>query len=297
MSEEKNKSPAASAEHATVRRKKPTLSQQVKDQTEKIEALTVRLQEKELELAALSEQSRLIDELNLKLQKTEQVIKEQTAQAQAQGQVMAKLRGQLMSDEQQLTKANEQAVLIDELTTRLQEVEIKLAATSLQNKHMVAQGVVKTHIIAGMALGLLPAPLFDIAALTGTQMNLLRTLSRHYGIGFEEKAGKAALTSLIGGALPVMTVVGLSSFAKLIPGIGTIGGGISMTVLSGATIYATGQVFIRHFEAGGTFRDFDAKHWRTFFREQLEEGKIQIRSKLEKSGGDSKSGWRSPDSP
>ncbi|MEZ5453139.1 MAG: DUF697 domain-containing protein [Thiothrix sp.] len=290
MSDEKNKSPAVSAEDSTVRRKKPTLSQQVKEQAEKIEALMVRLQQKELELISLNQQSRLIDELSLKLQKTEQVIKAKTAQTQAQDHTIEVLRRQLMENGQQVTSTHEQAALIDELTTRLQEVEIKLAATSLQNKHMVAQGVVKTHIIAGMALGLLPAPLFDIAALTGTQVNLLRSLSRHYGVDFDEKVGKAVLASLIGGSVPVVTVVSLSSFAKLIPGIGTLGGGISMTVLSGAMTYATGQVFIRHFEAGGTFRNFDAKHWRTFFREQLEEGKIQIKSKLERSGSASASG-------
>lgn len=284
MSEEKNKSPRAPAERSAGRRKKPTLSQQVKGQAEKIEALTVRLQQKELELAALNEQSRLVDELSRKLQKTEQIIKAKTQQAQAQDQAIGALRSQLVANEQQVTTANEQAVLIDELTAQLQEVEIKLAAKSLQNKHMVAQGIVKTHIIAGMALGLLPAPLFDIAALTGMQLNLLRSLSRHYNIDFEEKIGKTVLTSLIGGSLPVVAVVGLSSFAKLIPGIGTIGGGISMTVLSGAMTYAIGQVFIRHFEAGGTFQDFDAKHWRTFFREQLEEGKVYVTSKLEKSG-------------
>lgn len=179
-----------------------------------------------------------------------------------------------------MTKVKEQAELIDELTARLQEVEIKLAATSIQNQHVAAQNIAKTHMIAGMSLALLPAPLFDIAALSGTQLNLLRSLSQHYKVNFDEQTGRAVLTSLISGSLPVLTVIGLSSVVKLIPGIGTMGGGLSMTGLSGAVIYATGQVFIRHFESGGTFQNFDGKHWQTFFKQQLNEGRAFVRSKL-----------------
>ncbi|OQX16345.1 MAG: hypothetical protein BWK73_03880 [Thiothrix lacustris] len=176
---------------------------------------------------------------------------------------------------------NEQGELIDELTLRLQEIEIKLATASLQSKHVVAQSIVKTHIIAGMSLALLPAPLFDIAALTGTQLNMLRSLSLNYEVSFDEQTGRAVLTSLISGSLPVLTVIGLSSIAKIIPGIGTMGGGLSMTVLSGAVIYATGQVFIRHFETGGTFQNFEGKHWQAFFKQQLEEGRAFVKKKTD----------------
>lgn len=176
---------------------------------------------------------------------------------------------------------NEQGELIDELTLRLQEIEIKLATSALQNKHVVSQGIVKTHMIAGMSLALLPAPLFDIAALTGTQLNMLRSLSLHYDVSFDEQTGRAVLTSLISGSLPVLAVMGLSSIAKIIPGIGTMGGGLSMTVLSGVVIYATGQVFIRHFETGGTFQNFEGKHWQAFFKQQLEEGRAFVKKKTE----------------
>jgi uncharacterized protein (DUF697 family) len=177
--------------------------------------------------------------------------------------------------------ANEQGQLIDDLTTKLLEVEIKLAAISLQSKHIAAQNIVKTHMVAGMALGLLPSPLFDIAALSGVQLNLLRNLCQQYAVEFDEQVSKGLLTSLASGALPVLAVLGLSSFAKLIPGIGTVGGGISMTVLAGATIYATGQVFIRHFETGGTLQDFDAKHWQMLFKQQFEEGKAFVKNRID----------------
>ena len=172
--------------------------------------------------------------------------------------------------------AREQSQLIDELTDKLMETEIKLAAAQIQGRLNTAQGIVKTHMIAGSSLALLPVPLFDLAALTGTQLSLLRSLSMHYEVDFDEQKGKILLTSLVSGAMPVLTVVGLSSFAKLIPGIGSVGGGISMTVLTSSLVYATGQVFIRHFEKGVTLENFQSKHWKNFFNKTLKEKKITI---------------------
>ncbi len=174
------------------------------------------------------------------------------------------------------SSTREQSQLIDELTDKLMETEIKLAAAQIQGRLNTAQGIVKTHMIAGSSLALLPVPLFDLAALTGTQLSLLRSLSMHYEVDFDEQKGKVLLTSLVSGAMPVLTVVGLSSFAKLIPGIGSVGGGISMTVLTSSLVYATGQVFIRHFEQGGTLENFQGKHWKNFFNKTLKEKKITI---------------------
>ncbi|MBJ6609848.1 MAG: DUF697 domain-containing protein [Candidatus Thiothrix moscowensis] len=281
MPEDPVKLPADSRAGRTASTSKAMLSRQIQEQTQLIQELTAMIQQKEQELAALSGQARLLDELTHKLQETETAIQVANAQVQDKTRLIDELTGKLKDREQQIMTAAEQSQLIDELTMKLQEVEIKLAAASLQGKHITAQNRVKTHMVAGMALGILPAPVFDIAALSGVQLNLLRSLCRHYGVSFDEQLSKGILNSLISGSLPVLTVLGLSSVAKLIPGIGTVGGGISMTVLAGATIYATGQVFIRHFEAGGSLQDFDGKHWQAFFKQQFEEGKASVRNKLD----------------
>ena len=281
MSEDHVKTPADSRTSRTASTSKATLSRQIQEQAQLIQELSSMIQQKEQELAQLSGQARLMDELTHKLQETEAAIQLANAQVQTKTHIIDELTGKLKDKEQQIMTADEQAQLIDELTMKLQEVEIKLAAAALQGKHITAQNRVKTHMVAGMALGLLPAPVFDIAALSGVQLNLLRSLCRHYGVDFDEQVSKGILSSLISGSLPVLTVLGLSSVAKLIPGIGTVGGGLSMTLLAGATIYATGQVFIRHFEAGGSLQDFDGKHWQAFFKQQFEEGKISVRNKLD----------------
>lgn len=251
--------------------KKLSLSQQLDEQQKLINELTERIHQKEQELSNLNAQTHLIDDLTKRLQHAEASMQASTGQSQEKGQP--------------ILTAKEQAHLIDDLSEKIQEMEIKLVYSSLHSKHTAAQNIVKTHMIAGMSLGLLPAPLFDIVALSGTQLNLLRSLSLHYGVDFDKETSKAVLTSLVSGSLPVLTVLGLSSIAKLIPGIGTIGGGISMTALAGSTIYSTGQVFIHHFEAGGTLLDFDGKHWQTFFKQKLDEGKAFIKNKIDNKTG------------
>ena len=173
-------------------------------------------------------------------------------------------------DNTPVVTAKEQTEIIGELTDKLVETEIKLGASNLQGKHFAAQNIVKSHMATGGTMALLPIPLFDFASLAGTQLNLLRRLSQHYNVDFDETTAKAVLVSLFCGVIPLVTIVGLSSVAKIIPGIGSIGGGIGMSVLSGGIVYAVGQVFIKHFEQGGSLEDFESKEWVDTFKQNLE---------------------------
>lgn len=155
-----------------------------------------------------------------------------------------------------------------------------------ETRDVSANSIVKNHIIASLTVGLVPIPLFDLAALSATQMNMLRSLSELYGVPFDDSNSKSLITSLLGGALPVLGVVGLSSFVKVIPGIGSLAGGASLSLTSGAITYAVGQVFIMHFEQGGTLDDFDAKQAQAYFKREMEAGKAfvqDIRNELKEA--------------
>ena len=255
----------------SVAAKKPTLSQQVKTQAAQIEKLSTQLQQKEEELAALAAQADTAQQaLQEQLQHSEMAKRDSDVERDKQTKKAASITRKLTEKERQIKQ------LTTELTQKLALAEEQLTDVSSQQQGVQVQNIVNMHIIAGMALGLLPLPIVDVAALTGVQLNLLRSLCKHYGIEFDEQQGKAFIHSLVSGAAPVAAVVGLSSVLKIIPGIGTIGGGIGMTISSGVSTYATGQVFISHFNAGGTLQDFEAGHWTAYFKEKLEEGKVQI---------------------
>ncbi|MEZ5452434.1 MAG: DUF697 domain-containing protein [Thiothrix sp.] len=164
-------------------------------------------------------------------------------------------------------------IVVEPATERQVDPEVEMAAVNTEVCDIEANNIVKNHIIASMAMGLVPVPLFDLAALVTTQMNMLRSLSEHYGVPFDDSDSKSLVTSLVSGSLPVLGVVGLSSFAKLIPGVGTLVGSASLSISAGAVTYAVGQTFIMHYEAGGTLENFEPKQAQAFFKREFDKGK------------------------
>lgn len=144
-----------------------------------------------------------------------------------------------------------------------------------------AQAIVKNHVIGSMGISLVPIPLVDLVALSGIQIKMLHSLARLYRVPFSENLGKSLIVSLVGGVMPTSTAMTLASLAKAIPGLGTATGMVSVSVLGGATTYAIGNVFMQHFESGGTLLDFDPKSMRDYFASKLREGK-QVATNLRK---------------
>ena len=70
-----------------------------------------------------------------------------------------------------------------------------------------------------------------------------------------------------------MARAGARGLIKLIPGVGTVIGGVTTSVFNAASTYALGQVFRKHFENGGTFLDFDVERLKNIYREQFEKGR------------------------
>lgn len=156
-----------------------------------------------------------------------------------------------------------------------------------QERHAQAEHLVRRYTLGGMAIGLVPLPLLDLAALVVVQFKMLHALAGLYGIEFKADLGRAALASLAGSALPSTLSPALTaSLGKLIPGIGhTLAAG-SLPFLNGAATYAIGKVFIQHFAAGGTFLTFDPEAVRDYFQAQLAEGRgVAATLKTRRAGG------------
>lgn len=143
---------------------------------------------------------------------------------------------------------------------------------------LAAENIIKNHVITAAGVSLIPIPAFDMAALTATQLNLLRSLSEHFEVPFNDTDVKTIVTPMLSSCLPVLGLMGLSSFAKLIPGIGTLVGSASLSVTSGAVTYAIGQVFARHFAAGGNLENFDSEQAKQVMSVEIERGKAFVRA-------------------
>lgn len=129
--------------------------------------------------------------------------------------------------------------------------------------------IIQEHVLWSIGAGLVPLPILDIVAVTAIQLDMLKQLAALHEVRFTESEGKAWVSALAGNVLARLGANAL----KLIPGIGSIIGGLSMSILSGASTYAIGQVAARHFEAGGTFGNLDMNAARRAYEEELERGK------------------------
>jgi uncharacterized protein (DUF697 family) len=132
-----------------------------------------------------------------------------------------------------------------------------------------ANEIIEQHILWSVGAGLLPVPILDIAAVSGIQLDMLKQLSRTYGVSYTDSEGKAWLSALTGGLAAKIA----ANAIKLIPGFGSVIGGVSMAVLSGASTYALGKVAISHFQTSGTLAGVNFDSLKAVYAEELEKGK------------------------
>ena len=137
------------------------------------------------------------------------------------------------------------------------------------NRGESASSIIKNHMIWSMGAGFIPVPIADLFAVSAIQLDMIRQLCKVYDIDFKQTEGKAMITALTGSGLARLG----ARAVKFIPGVGSILGGVTMAALSGASTYALGEVFKKHFETGGTFLDFDPERLRKYYNETFEKGK------------------------
>jgi len=146
-----------------------------------------------------------------------------------------------------------------------------MGESNKNDKSRHAETVIRNHVIWSMGASfIVPIPVADVFAVSALQLDMIRQLCRVYDKDFSESSGKAIITSLTSS---VMARAGARSLIKLIPGIGTVIGGVAVSVFNGGSTYALGQVFKRHFDSGGTILDFDPERLKKMYREQFEKGK------------------------
>ena len=126
-------------------------------------------------------------------------------------------------------------------------------------------------------------PLADFAAITGVQLRMLSKMSDLYDVPFSENRIKSIVAALLGALVPAKFGWGaglmVASAVKSFPVVGTVLGVGTVGTFAGASTYAIGKVFVRHFESGGTFLNFDSKKAEAYLNEQYEKGAEVVKGK------------------
>lgn len=157
------------------------------------------------------------------------------------------------------------SVIFDEFQFQIQ----KPHKMDLEQKREKADNIVLNHVGFAASAAFLPFPVADIAAVSAVQLNMLRQLSSLYRVGFIDSIGKNVISAIVGSSIARLG----ASLIKLIPGVGTFIGEVTMPVLSAASTYALGQVVASHFAKGGTLEDFDLRSARRKYDEEIKKGK------------------------
>ncbi len=136
-----------------------------------------------------------------------------------------------------------------------------------------ANKLVRNHSVLSAAIGVVPIPPLAMVLILSNNLKMLHKLSSIYGVKFREDAGKAAITSFLGGCGTVSIsgrlIWGLST---AIPVAAPVISVVTIPAFGAATTYAIGHLFIQHFESGGTFLTFDPEKVRGHYAELFAEG-------------------------
>ncbi|MGK7943670.1 MAG: DUF697 domain-containing protein [Microcystaceae cyanobacterium] len=135
-----------------------------------------------------------------------------------------------------------------------------------------AEKIIRSHVLWAMGGGLIPIPYVDFVAVTAIQLEMLQQLARLYKVPYDQSNGKVFVSALTGTTIARLG----ASMLKAIPGVGSVLGGASMSVMSGASTYAVGQAGIQLFSTNGSVLDFDIDQMKNAYDQAYEQGKSYV---------------------
>lgn len=142
------------------------------------------------------------------------------------------------------------------------------------SKEQQAIKLTKRYSLWAAGGGLIPVIGLDIVAIIAAQVKLVREITKVYEVDFKEERAKTIVTTLISGLgiVPIGTGI-LFSVVKVLPLVGPLAATVALPASAGAITYATGKIFIKHFEKGGSLLDFKAEKMKAAYKALFEEGK------------------------
>ncbi len=142
-----------------------------------------------------------------------------------------------------------------------------------ENPQITADKIVEKHTISAFLAALVPYPFVDLAMVTAIQIDMVEQLTIFYGKDFDRQKVKVFLSSILSAGLGRYAGKIAASGLKAIPGIGTILGMSASSVMSAASTYATGRLFIRYYENNESIFDAPASELQEWFAKYQKAGR------------------------
>lgn len=169
----------------------------------------------------------------------------------------------------------------------------KVNGESSETRQSRAAGIVRRNVYWALGVGIIPVAIVDVLGILGVELKMIKEISDAYGVTFKENVAKSIVSSLAlsVGSVGIAGFVG-GSLMKLIPAVGQIVGVLGVSVVAAAFTQALGNVFIMHFESGGTLLTFKPEQMRDYFRKEFEKAKATV-SQLRTDGAERESAAKS----
>lgn len=143
----------------------------------------------------------------------------------------------------------------------------------------LADAVIKRYVAIASGAGTIPIPFLDVIILGGIQFQMIKELSKLYGVEFKESMGKAIISVITTSTLTSIAARGIGR----IPRFGAWLSSLTMGLLAGASTYGLGLVFKNQFESGGDFLNVDLNSMKSYYKEKTREFKDTWKETKEKA--------------
>ena len=157
------------------------------------------------------------------------------------------------------------------------------AGTPEVSRREQAAKLIKRYSAASAGFGIIPIPALDMAAIGTSQLLMIRSVAKIYGVDLSKDRVRAIVSSTVGGVAPVLLGGGLSSIFKVIPVVGTIAGAVTLPSIAGLTTLTLGNAVADHLDAGGSLDELGLAQLRATFSSEFMAAKAKLSRKKEAS--------------
>ena len=140
-------------------------------------------------------------------------------------------------------------VMAEVLPAELQNTLQNVQKASLESKKKASQAIVAGAVAGSFGEGFAPIPFSDAALLVPTQVGMIAGITVVFGMDINKSFLTSFVSATIGSA--GATVLGktiVSNLLKLIPGLGTVTGGLISGTTAGLLTTALGEAYIKIME-------------------------------------------------
>ena len=147
-------------------------------------------------------------------------------------------------------------------------------------RQLLAQHTVKSWSTWAAAAGLIPVPVFDLAAIGVLQVKMIYELCKVYDVPYKKEMVQSLVGGLAGSTLTIVASGYLSArLFRFIPYAGPVLSAVIQPGLAFASTYALGQIFLRHFESGQSLTTVTSESVNSAYHAQLAKSKSLFKKK------------------